>query len=160
MFLCQRQHHVHFGAPGFKVHRIENRAPGIVFERLLHNARFRRIDHQWCFDRLREPPRYFTHLRVFVRALRQRAADVKHVRPRLDLFARDQHDLVVVVFQQQTLHLARPLAVDAFADQEWARLLLKRDRAHRRCGELRTEHAVGRDANRHRVRLEDTPQAR
>ena len=66
------------------------------------------------------------------RALGQRDADVEHVRARLHLLARDVEDALVVVGEQQPLHLARALRVHALADEQRRRILVQRDRAHRR----------------------------
>ena len=49
------------------------------------------------------------HLLGFVGALGERDAHVEHVRAGLRLLARDAHDAVVVVGQQQPLHGARAL---------------------------------------------------
>ena len=51
--------------------------------------------------------------------------------PDSDLLARDVEDALVVVGEQQALHLARALRVDALADEQRRRILVQRDGAHR-----------------------------
>ena len=104
--------------------------PGIVLERRLDHVRFGRVDHERRLDAHRQQLDDLRHLLGFVAALGQRDADVEHVRAGLDLLARDVEDALVVVGQQQALHLARALRVDALADEQRRRILVQRDGAH------------------------------
>jgi hypothetical protein len=58
------------------------------------------------------------------------------VRAAFDLLACDEHDLVVILLEQEPLDLARALRVDPFADQQRRAVLFEGGRGHRRSGEL------------------------
>ena len=91
--------------------------PGIASSARSITAGFGRVDHDRRLDGHREQLDDLRHLLGFVAALGDRDADVEHVRARLDLLARDVGDALVVVGEQQALHLARALRVDALADR-------------------------------------------
>ena len=105
--------------------------PGIASSARSMTLGLGRVDHDRRFDGHREQLDDLRHLLGFVGALGDGDADVEHVRARLHLLARDVGDRLVVVGEQQPLHLARALRVHALADEQRLRILLEVRRAHR-----------------------------
>jgi hypothetical protein len=110
---------------------VDDRAPGYVLQRGFDDVALCRVDHERCFDAHREQLHDLRHLLRLVSALGERDAHVEHMRAGVLLLARDFEDALVVIGQQQPLHLARSLRVHALANEQWRRFLTQRGRAHR-----------------------------
>ena len=126
----ERQDRIDLAAAALEVNRVDDRATGVDLQRRLDHLHLGRIDHQRRLDRLRELLDDRRHLHVFIGALGERSAHVEDVRAAGDLLARDQHDLVVVLLEEQTLDATRALGVDALADQQRAAVLFEGRRGH------------------------------
>ncbi len=132
----QRYDTIELGSAGLEVDRVDDRAPGYLLERSFNDLRLGRVDlnrRRLCQrDLLRDQP----HLFVLVGALRQRHAQVEHVRAAVDLVLGDLHEPVVVVCEQQLLGLARALRVHALSHHRRRGFLCERCRGDHR-GQLR-----------------------
>ena len=87
----------------FQVVAVDDAAAGIQRERRFGDIGFGGIDDQRRLHRQRQLLDQLLHLRLFVIALGQGDADIKHVSAALHLPDGDLDDAVVIVFQQQAL---------------------------------------------------------
>ena len=132
--------------PASEMHGVDDGASGIVLQRGLEHVGFGRVDHQRRFDRLRE----LAHdARASASSSSARSVSAQQTSstwaPPSTCSRATSDDVVVVVLEQQPLDLARSLRVDAFADDQRARLLFERDGGHRRC-DVFGRRSVARDA--------------
>ncbi len=130
MLLHQRHDGIDALPAVLHVDGVDDPATGDVLECSLDHIRLGRIDHQRRLHTHREQLHHLRHLLRFISALGKSDADVEHVRARVYLLARDLEDSLVIVGQQQSLHLARALRIDALAHQERRRVLVQGDGAH------------------------------
>ena len=132
MLLGERNDGVDALAAILHVDGVDDRTAGDVLQRRFDHRRLGGVHHDRRLDAHREQLHYLGHLLRFVTALGERDAHVEHVRTRFLLLAGDVEDPLVVVGEEQALHLARALRVDALADEQRRRLLAERRGAHRR----------------------------
>ncbi len=132
MLLRERHDVVDALAAILHVDGVDDRAPGHVLECRLDHRSLGAIDHERRLDTHGKQLDHLRHLFRFVAALGERDADVEHVRAALLLLARHFEDALVVVGQQQALHLARALRIHALAHEQRCRLLPQRGGTHRR----------------------------
>src|ERR1700737_4875548 len=98
-------------APVLHVDGVDDSAPGYVLECGFDDVSLRRVDDERCLHAHRQQLHHLRHLLRFVRALSERDADVEHVGTGIDLVAGNLENSLVVVGEQQSLHLAGSLRV-------------------------------------------------
>ena len=127
-----RRDAVELVAAGLEVDRVDDRAARDLIERGLDDLGLGGVDLDRRGLGERDLLGHEAHLLVLVLALRERDAEVEHVRAALDLVLGDLDDAVVVVGEEQLLRLARALRVHALADERRARVLRERGRRDHR----------------------------
>ena len=123
-------HRIDAGATVLQVDGVDDRPTGELLERGLDDVDLGRIDDQRRRDTLRQQLDQGAHLLALVLPLRQRDAHIQEVRSAFHLVTGDAQDLVVVVVEQQPLHLPRPLTVHPLADQGGGGVLRHGERFH------------------------------
>ncbi len=132
MPLHQRQHVVDPLPSVLHVDGVDDRPAGDVLQRPRDHRRLGGIHHQRRLDAHRQQLDDARHLVRFVAPLGERHADVEHVCARLGLLACHAEDPLVVILQEESLHLARALRVHSLTHQQRGRILVERDRPHGR----------------------------
>ena len=130
VFLRERHDAIDALAAVLHVDGVDDRAARNRLERAFDHGRLCRVDHDRRLDGHRDEFDDPRHLLGFVSAFCDGDADVEHVCAALDLFARDVADGFVVVGEEESLHFARSLGVDAFTDEQGLRVLLEVGGAH------------------------------
>ena len=111
-----------------EVDAVDDAHAGQPFQRRRDHLRLGGVDAERRLDLAGEQPHHPRHRLDFVGALGERHADVERVRSSLHLLAGDGENAVVVVAEEQLLHLAAALRIDPLADEQRPRFLLQRRR--------------------------------
>jgi hypothetical protein len=121
----QGEHRIAAGPAVLEVDGVDDAPPRIGLQRPSDHGRVCRVDDQRCLDGLLERLDGGRHLLGLVAPLGEGDADIQCMGPALDLTAGHPDDPLVVVADQQLLDPPRPLSVDALADEQRPRLLVK-----------------------------------
>ena len=162
VLLRQAEHEVRFFAPALEVERVQHGPTRIGLERGFEHVALGAVENQRRLDRRPQALDDLDHLMGFVGALGERHADVEQVRAAFDLVACNPEHVVVRIRQQQALHFAAALGIDAFADERGRRILAQIERADRarrarpRSGDHTRARRMARYATAHALQMLET----